>query len=186
MANFGQLGLQTGLQNLQKAVLNSVVGLGIGFGIVLSMSSSASAQAAYGSYIGVGGSFGVTDNPTNGDGGSGAGVIAFRYKFLELPISVRAQALIGEATAFVPTVSYDVPLNWQTDAYIGMGAAIQNSDQSATPVGNQTAFVLQPGVDYSFPYSNVVLFGNAIIAFDAYKNSNATAASFQGGVGVRF
>lgn len=146
---------------------------------------SASAQAAYGSYIGIGGSFGATDGPT-GDGTSGGGVIAFRYKFLEVPISIRAQALIGQSTAFVPTVSYDVPLNWQTDAYIGMGAAIQDSDQNTSPVGNQTSFVLQPGIDHSFPYSNLVLFGNAIIAFDAYKNSSDTAASIQGGLGVRF
>lgn len=160
---------------------------GAALGLVLTLPSSASAQAAYGSYIGIGGSFGVTDgDSTTGDGGSGGGVIAFRYKFLEVPISIRAQALIGESTAFVPTVSYDVPLNWQTDAYVGVGAAIQDSDQSSSPVGNQTSFVLQPGIDHSFPYSNLVLFGNAIIAFDAYKNSNATAASVQGGVGVRF
>lgn len=161
------------------------LGSAIGFGLVFSTASSASAQAAYGSYIGIGGSFGVTDGPA-GDGTSGGGLIAFRYKFLEIPISIRAQALIGESTAFVPTVSYDVPLNWQTDAYIGVGAAIQDSEQSSSPVGNQTSFVLQPGIDHSFPYSNVVLFGNAIIAFDAYKNSNDTAASIQGGVGVRF
>lgn len=157
----------------------------ISIGLLCSMSAPVQAQAAYGSYIGIGGSFGVTDGP-GGSGTSGAGVIAFRYKFLELPISIRAQALIGQATAFVPTVSYDVPINWQTDAYVGVGAAIQNSDQSNSPVGNQTAFVLQPGIDYSFPYSNVVMFGNAIIAFDAYKNSSDTAASIQGGVGVRF
>lgn len=161
------------------------LGSAIGIGLICSTASSASAQAAYGSYIGIGGSFGVTDG-TTGDGGSGGGVIAFRYKFLEVPVSIRAQALIGESTAFVPTVSYDVPLNWQTDAYIGLGAAIQDSEQTSSPVGNQTSFVIQPGIDHSFPYSNVVLFGNAIIAFDAYKNSNDTAASIQGGVGVRF
>lgn len=165
-----------------RTIALSLAAIGIG---IVSTATAASAQAAYGSYIGIGGSFGVTDGP-NGDGGGGAGVIAFRYKFLKVPISVRAQTLIGEATAFVPTVSFDVPLNWQTDAYIGLGAAIQDSDESVSPVGNQTSFVLQPGVDYSFPYSNVVLFGNAIIAFDAYKNSSDTAASLQGGVGVRF
>lgn len=159
--------------------------LSAAIGCILSTASAASAQAAYGSYIGIGGSFGVSDGPNN-EGGGGAGVIAFRYKFLELPMSVRAQALIGESTAFVPTVSYDVPLNWQTDAYIGIGAAIQDSEENASPVGNQTSFVIQPGVDYSFPYSNLVLFGNAIIAFDAYKNSSDTAASVQGGLGVRF
>lgn len=158
--------------------------LGGALGFLLT-APAASAQAAYGSYIGIGGSFGATNGPT-GEGTSGGGVIAFRYKFLEVPISIRAQALIGQSTAFVPTVSYDVPLNWQTDAYIGMGAAIQDSNQNTSPVGNQTSFVLQPGIDHSFPYSNLVLFGNAIIAFDAYKNSNDTAASIQGGLGVRF
>jgi hypothetical protein len=186
MANFGRLGQQVGQWAGQSNGWKMALGSAVGLGFLLAMSSAASAQAAYGSYIGIGGSFGVTDNPTSGDGGKGGGVIAFRYKFLEVPISIRAQALIGESTAFVPTVSYDVPIDWQTDAYIGMGAAIQDSNQTASPVGNRTAFVLQPGIDHSFPYSNVVVFGNAIIAFDAYKNSNSTAASLQGGVGVRF
>ncbi|MCU0526176.1 MAG: hypothetical protein MUF72_15260 [Elainella sp. Prado103] len=165
-----------------RALALSGAALGVG---LWATATPASAQAAYGSYIGIGGSFGVTDGPA-GDGTSGGGVIAFRYKFLEVPISIRAQALIGETTALVPTVSYDVPLNWQTDAYIGLGAALQDSEESTSPVGNQTSFVLQPGIDHSFPYSNVVLFGNAIIAFDAYKDSSNTAASIQGGVGVRF
>ncbi|MBF2076318.1 MAG: hypothetical protein IGS50_21525 [Synechococcales cyanobacterium C42_A2020_086] len=158
----------------------------LGASLILSTPSAASAQAAYGSYIGIGGSFGATDGPT-GNGGGGGGVIAVRYKFLEVPMSIRGQLIIGDSTVFVPTVSYDVPLTWQTDAYIGVGAALQDGDEnSSSPLGNQTSFVIQPGVDYSFPYSNVVLFGNAIIAFDAYKNSNDTAASIQGGVGVRF
>ncbi len=183
MANFRQLGRAVGQVSRWTMALG---GIFVGLGCLMASSPAASAQAAYGSYIGIGGSFGATDNPTSGDGGSGGGVIAFRYKFLEVPVSIRAQALIGESSAFVPTVSYDLPLNWQTDAYVGVGAAFQDSNSNASPVGNQTAFVLQPGIDHSFPYSNVVLFGNAIIAFDAYKNSNATAASVQGGVGVRF
>jgi hypothetical protein len=36
------------------------------------------------------------------------------------------------------------------------------------------------------PNSNTVLFGNAIIAFDAYRNGGGTALSVQGGVGLRF
>jgi hypothetical protein len=30
------------------------------------------------------------------------------------------------------------------------------------------------------------IFGNAIIAFDAYRNTGGTALSLQGGVGLRF
>lgn len=146
---------------------------------------AAQAQAAYGSYVGAGVAFGTS----SGDSGSEtAGLVAVRYRLLELPISLRAQAMLfGGTPAIVPTVSYDIPLNWQTDAYVGAGVAFQDGDEdSASPVGNQTAFVIQPGVDYSLPNSNLVVFGNAIIAFDAYRDSGGAATSFQGGVGLRF
>jgi hypothetical protein len=173
---------------LKSRILNALIGVavsGVAVGVSLLTPSAASAQAAYGSYLGFGGSVGFTDGGVDG-GGTAGGLIAVRYRLLEAPISLRGQLLISEATAFVPTVSYDIPLDWQTDLYLGAGVALQDSDTSSSPVGNQTAFVLQPGVDYSFPYSNLVVFGNAIIAFDAYKDSNDTAASVQAGVGVRF
>lgn len=172
----------------RAAMICSSLALSLGFsiGLLASTSTPASAQAAYGSYIGVGGSAGLSDGP-NGEGSGAGGVVAVRYRLLEVPLSLRAQALISDRTAIVPTVSYDIPLNWQTDAYIGAGVAFQNGDSdSASPLGNQTSFVVQPGIDYSFPYSNLVLFGNAIIAFDAYKDGGGTAASVQGGLGVRF
>ncbi|TVP59438.1 MAG: hypothetical protein EA343_20080 [Nodularia sp. (in: Bacteria)] len=140
----------------------------------------AQAQVAYGSYVGVGSSVGITDGIQIG------GVVAVRYKLLESPISFRAQALVGRNTAVVPTVSYDVPLNWQTDAYLGAGLVLAGGDTSS-PVGNKISFALQPGVDYIVPNSNTVIFGNAIIAFDAYRDGAGGAAiSVQGGVGYRF
>jgi len=48
------------------------------------------------------------------------------------------------------------------------------------------AFALQPGIDYVVPGGSTVLFGNAIIAFDAYRNGGGTAVSVQGGVGLQF
>ncbi|MGI0490432.1 hypothetical protein ACN4EG_01360 [Alkalinema pantanalense CENA528] len=146
-------------------------------------SQSAQAQAAYGSYVGVGPAIGLTKGG-NGEEREISGLIAARYKFLEAPISIRAQGFIGSGTAIVPTISYDVPINWQTDAYLGLGASVHLGGN--TPVGNKTAFAIQPGIDYSLPNSNVVVFGNAVIAFDAYKRSGGTAASIQGGVGIRF
>ncbi|MBW4641874.1 MAG: hypothetical protein KME23_02430 [Goleter apudmare HA4340-LM2] len=140
---------------------------------------SAQAQVAYGSYVGIGPSVGLTDGAQIG------GVIAFRYKLLEAPVSLRAQALLGQGTAVVPTVSYDVPLNWQTDAYLGAGLVLA-SGNDPSPVGNKISFALQPGIDYVIPNSNTVIFGNAIIAFDAYRNNGGTALSLQGGVGLRF
>ncbi len=153
----------------------------ISVGLAFSAQAPASAQAAYGSYVGIGPSFGLTRGPNNDR--SVSAVISGRYKFLRAPISARAQALIGSGVAIVPTISYDIPLNWQTDAYIGAGVAIPLGGD--TPVGNQTSFAIQPGIDYALPNSNVVVFGNAIISFDAYKRGGA-AASLQGGVGLRF
>ena len=139
----------------------------------------ASAQVAYGSYVGVGPAVGLSDGIQVG------GVLAARYKLLETPISFRAQAFVGNNVAVVPTVSYDIPLNWQTDAYIGAGLVLAGGSDSS-PVGNKISFALQPGVDYVVPNSNTVIFGNAIIAFDAYRDGGGTALSLQGGVGLRF
>ncbi len=154
--------------------------------VMLFNAPSASAQAAYGSYVGVGGSLGLTNGSQDVEPRRSGGVVAVRYGILELPISLRAQALISNATAIVPTVSYDIPLNWQTTAYIGAGLAIQNSRTSTSPVGNKTSFAIQPGIDYVIPNSNLVVFGNAVIAFDAYRDGGGTAAAIQGGLGWNF
>lgn len=148
---------------------------------------SVNAQPAYGSYLGAGASFGFTSGNNNaGESSRTSGLVAARYKFLEFPISVRTQILIGNSTAVVPTVSFDVPLNFDTDVYVGAGVALSNTVDT-TPVGNKNSFVIQPGIDYTVPNSNLVLFGNVIFAFDAYRNSPGTSAtSLQTGLGLRF
>jgi hypothetical protein len=148
---------------------------------------TAKAQPAYGSYLGVGASFGFTSgNASANESSRTSGVVAARYKFLEFPVSLRTQILVGNSTAVVPTVSFDVPLNFDTDVYIGAGVALSNTVDT-TPVGNKNSFVIQPGIDYTLPNSNLVLFGNVIFAFDAYRNSSGTSAtSLQTGLGLRF
>ena len=49
------------------------------------------AQAAYGSYVGAGGTLGLNDDD-DGDGDGLGLVISGRYKLLAVPISLRAQA----------------------------------------------------------------------------------------------
>jgi hypothetical protein len=164
-------------QKISHQPIRAIGYLGILAGLALTV-QPAHSQAAYGSYVGVGGSAGF------GNGFEGGGVVAARYKLLELPISIRAQALIGSGVAVVPSVSYDVPINWQADAYIGPGIVIPSGE--GTPVGDKVSFAIQPGVDYAFPDSNLVAFGNAIIAFDAFRDEGGTAFSIQGGVGLRF
>lgn len=163
---------------LANAVLLASVGMG-----TVGYQTSASAQAAYGSYIGVGPAFGITEGDRAEDDRKVAGVIAGRYKFLKAPISVRAQAFVGNGVTLVPTVSYDYPLNWQTDVYLGAGASIPIGGNAI--LGSKTSFAIQPGIDYSLPNSNLVVFGNAVISFGGYKNGGA-ATSLQGGVGLRF
>ncbi|AFY39297.1 hypothetical protein Lepto7376_3057 [[Leptolyngbya] sp. PCC 7376] len=152
--------------------------------VMLSGQTPVQAQAAYGSYIGVGASLGLSSDD-NDDGSGIAAVITTRYKFLEAPLSVRTQAFIGESTAVVPTISYDFPLSWQTDAYIGAGVSFANGEEPS-PVGDQTSFVIQPGVDYVIPNGNTVIYGNAVVAFDAFENGGGTAVAIQGGLGLRF
>lgn len=153
--------------------------------LTLVNSTSANAQAAYGSYLGAGAGFNVTNNGVPGSEDSTSGLLAVRYKFLRTPISLRTQVLVGgEGIAVVPVVSYDFPISWQADAYVGAGASIVKGDRTA--VGNKGSFVIQPGIDYALPNTSLSLFTNAIIAFDGYRSNNGTAISIQGGAGLRF
>jgi len=174
------------MKNLQRTL--SCVGLlslATIAGATLTAARPVTAQPAYGSYVGVGPGFGLTDGGPGETTGVSA-VVAVRYKFLELPISLRSQIfLFSGSTAVVPTVSYDIPLNWQTDVYLGAGASLTGGD-SPSPVGNRSAFALQGGVDYAVPNSNFVIYGNAVYALNAFKNSDASAFALQGGMGIRF
>lgn len=177
------------MRSLSKTVFNrvsvGVAGTVVAGTISLIQAQPAQAQAAYGSYVGVGGALGLSSD-SQGQGDNFAVVVAGRYKILEAPVSLRAQAfLFGGTFAVVPTVSYDYALNFQTDLYIGAGLSVTGGGEPS-PVGDQTAFVIQPGVDYAIPDSNLVVFGNAIFAFDAFENGGGTATSIQGGVGLQF
>lgn len=169
---------------IAQLTLAFAAGGAIAGAVVLTHTEPAQAQAAYGSYVGIGGAFGFTsDDDGNGDGFDA--VIAGRYRFLRAPVSLRAQAFIGDGVAIVPTVSYDYALNWNTDVYLGAGVSIPTGDD-ASVVGDQTSFAIQPGVDYMFPQSRLAVFGNAVIAFDAFRDGGGTAVSVQGGVGYQF
>ncbi len=171
---------------MRTTYLGLLTGLGIAL-LTPAITPSAEAQPAYGSYLGVGASFGLNNGNVNaGESAKTSILLSGRYKFLEVPISIRAQAMIGSSTAVVPTVSYDIPLNFDTDLYVGAGVALANTADT-TPVGNKNSFVIQPGVDFAIPNTNFVLFGNVIFAFDAYRNApGVTATSVQTGLGFRF
>lgn len=175
-------------RRFMQAAIASVLGGALAGAAGLMSAKPANAQAAYGSYVGIGAAFGLTEEAETGDGSGFSGVITGRYRFLRMPVSIRATAFVfGGGLALVPTVSYDYPLNWNTDIYLGAGVSFPvGDDDDPSPVGNETSFVLQPGIDYMFPSSRLTLFGNAIIAFGGYREGGNTAVSLQGGVGYQF
>lgn len=158
-----------------KGRLASSIGLALGSllgGVAISLSAQApaQAQAAYGSYIGIGPAFG------NGQVGV---AINGRYNILELPVSIRGAAFIGDGSAFVPTISYDFPLSFNTEVYLGAGVTFASE---GSVMGDGTSFVLQPGVDYTLNNSNLVIYGNAIVPI----GGSGTTTAVQGGVGIQF
>ncbi|MEL7226016.1 MAG: hypothetical protein AAGL17_14495, partial [Cyanobacteria bacterium J06576_12] len=80
--------------------------------------------------------------------------------------------------AFVPTISYDYPLNFNTEIYVGAGVAFAGE---GSVMGDGTSFVLQPGIDYTVGDSSLVWYGNAIVPIGGDTNT-----AIQGGVGVQF
>ena len=164
-------------RRLMQAAIASALGGALAGASAVMAPKAANAQAAYGSYVGIGAAFGLT-----------GGVITGRYRFLRMPVSLRATAFIfGNNLTIVPTVSYDYPLSWNADIYLGAGVSFPTGDEDdPSPVGNATSFVLQPGIDYMFTNSRLALFGNAIIAFGGYREGGNTAISLQTGVGYQF
>ncbi|MEM6714451.1 MAG: hypothetical protein AAF827_23420 [Cyanobacteria bacterium P01_D01_bin.6] len=170
----------------QAAIASTLGGLMAG-GAALMDAKPANAQAAYGSYVGIGAGFGLTEEADTGRGSGLDMVLTGRYRFLRMPVSLRATAFLFDNFTLVPTVSYDYPLSWNTDIYLGAGASFPiGSDSNPGPLGNQTAFVLQPGIDYMFPNSRLAAFGSAIIAFNGYRNGGNTAVAIQAGMGYQF
>ena len=159
-------GFRSRLLSLTGLALGGLAG---GLAIAFSLQPPANAQAAYGSYIGIG--------PAFGDGELSFAING-RYNILELPISIRGAAFLGSGSAFVPTVSYDYPLNFNTEIYLGAGVAFASE---GSVMGDGTSFVVQPGVDYTTSGNRLVYYGNAIIPI----GGNTTTA-VQGGVGYQF
>ena len=172
---------------LTQAAIASTLGGIIAGGAALVDARPANAQAAYGSYVGIGAGFGLTEESETGRGSGLDMVITGRYRFLRMPISLRTTAFLFDNFTLVPTVSYDYPLSWNTDIYLGAGASFPiGDDDNPGPLGNRTAFVLQPGIDYMFPNSRWAAFGSAIIAFNGYRNGGNTAIAVQTGIGYQF
>ncbi len=165
-----------------KSLTKIYLGTAIATAVMTSFSAIASAEVVRlpGSYIGAGISTQVLATNSSVIGAN----IAGRYKFDDVPVSVRSSVLFSNGgTSIVPTVSYDVPLGDRTNVYLGAGASVKvGGDSSLT--GNQTAFALQPGIEVSLSKS-LLLYGNAVIPFNGQTDGSA-GTSLQAGVGFQF
>ena len=165
-----------------KSLTKIYLGAAIATAVITSFSAIASAEVVKlpGSYIGAGISTQVLATNLSVIGAN----IAGRYKFDDVPVSVRSSVLFSNGgTSVVPTVSYDVPLGDRANVYLGAGASVKvGGDSSLT--GNQTAFALQPGVEVSLSKS-LLLYGNAVIPFNGQTDGSA-GTSLQAGVGFQF
>ena len=165
-----------------KALSQISLGLAIATSVITSFSAIASAEEVRqpGSYIGAGISAQTLATSPSVIGANLAG----RYKFDDVPLSVRSSVLFGNGgTSIVPTVSYDLPVGDRTNLYLGAGAAFKVGGNNSL-TGDQTAFALQPGVEVSLN-RRVLLYSNAVIPFNGQSNGSA-GTSLQAGVGVQF
>ena len=169
-----------------KALTKIYLGVAIATSVLVSSLASFSAIASAeevklpSSYVGGGVSLQALATNSSVVGANFAG----RYKFDDVPISVRSSVLFGNGgTSVVPTVSYDLPIGDRTNVYLGAGASFKvGGDNSLT--GDQTAFALQPGVEVSLN-KRLLLYSNAVIPFNGQTNGSA-GTSLQAGVGYQF
>lgn len=112
-------------------------------------------------------------------------MVTGRYA-LPLPVrlSLRGDALFGGKTAFVPTLSLDLPFE-RNILSLGAGASIAAAGDGASPLGSRSAFVLRTGFDRFIEDSNLVLVSSFLVGFNAFSD-NGTAVAFNLGLAVGF
>jgi len=139
------------------------------------------------SYLGAGISVGVTNggNPGSDDDAKFGGNVQGRLAIPNTPLSARGAVLFTDkSVALMPMLSYDVPVTNNANVYLGAGYSFVTND-ATTPLGNKDAVVLTTGVEAQVS-RNIVVYGDAKLGIDAYKDSPAQAVSLQTGIAYRF
>jgi hypothetical protein len=148
--------------------------------------ASAQPTGMNGNYVGVGISTGTTNGGHNNDDAVFGGNVQARVPIPQTPASVRGAVLFGgDATSLIPTLTYDLPIAKNTNLYFGGGYSFITEEGKNTQLGNQGAAVVTLGAE-SEVSKNLVVYGDAKWAIDAYKNSDGDAISLQAGAGLKF
>ncbi|NMG10810.1 hypothetical protein [Brasilonema sp. UFV-L1] len=138
------------------------------------------------SYVGGGISAGVTNGGQAGDAATFGGNATGRLKLGDTPLSARGTVTFGDQTsAIIPHVSADVGIAKNTNAYVGVGYQFVESNGKPTPTGNKDGVAVVAGVE-SEVAKNFLIYSNATVGVNAYKNSPASAVGINSGVGIRF
>lgn len=146
--------------------------------------AAAQVRGMNGHYIGAGVAAGVTNGPE--DGSTFGGNIQGRLDVPRAPISARGAILFNDETsAIMPLLTYDAGIAPNTNVYFGGGYSFVESDDDLTPLGNQDSVVLTAGVESALA-RRLVVYGDAKLGLNAFKDSSDSAASFQVGLGYRF
>lgn len=137
-------------------------------------------------YVGAGVAAGVTNGGQKNDAAAIGGNVTGRVKLGDSPLSARGQVLWGDQTsAIIPQVSADVGIAQGTNAFFGVGYSFVEKDGKSSPLGNKDGVALTAGVESEIGNS-FMIYSNATVGVNAYKNSPGSALSINGGLGYRF
>jgi hypothetical protein len=138
------------------------------------------------SYVGIGVAAGVTNGGQNGDAATFGGNVVGRAKLGTLPVSARGQINFSDETsAIIPHLTVDVPIAKGTNLYVGGGYQFVEEDGKPTPSGNKDGVAVVAGVE-SEVAKNFLIYSNATVGINAYKDSPASGVSINSGIGYRF
>jgi hypothetical protein len=145
-----------------------------------------SANGFDGTYVGAGIAAGITNGGQQGDAANLGGNIQGRIAIPHAPVSVRGAVLFNDQNSTViPQLTYDIPVARNTNVYVGAGYSFVQKQGRPTPLGNRDAAVVTAGAESGIG-DYVVVYGDAKLGINAYKNSPASAVSLQAGLGYRF
>lgn len=148
--------------------------------------ASAQPTGTNASYLGAGISVSATNNGKTSDDAAFGGNIQGRFAIPNTPISARGAILFNnETTAIMPIISYDVPVTNNANVYLGAGYSFVEEDGKLSPLGSKDAVVLTTGVEAEVA-RNIIVYSDAKLGIDAYKNSSGSAVSFQLGAAYSF
>ncbi|AKG22897.1 histidine kinase [Calothrix sp. 336/3] len=157
--------------------------------LVINMGKASALPAQKGTnanYVGAGVSVGVTNGGQNGDAATLGGNVSARLKLGNTPFSARGQVNFSDETAaIIPYATVDLPIARGTNMFFGGGYQFVESDGKPTPSGNKDSVAVVAGVE-SEVAKNFLIYSNATVGLDAYKNTNVPSLSVNTGLGIRF